>query len=60
MISALRKLESGPALSGAENTHARFMVRGRAYGLASTHPSFDARIDALERETYLKRLPWTA
>lgn len=60
MISALRKLENGPALSGVENTHARFMVRGRAYGLASTHPSFAARIEALERETYLKRLPWKA
>lgn len=60
MISALRKLENGPALSGVENTHARFMVRGRASGLASTHPSFAARIDALERETYLKRLPWKA
>jgi heat shock protein HtpX len=57
MIGALRKLESAPALSGAEDTHARFMFRGRFSGLLNTHPSTDERIQALLHETYLKRLP---
>lgn len=46
-----------PPLSSAENTHARFMVRGRVSGLLNTHPSIDQRVRALEAETYLKRLP---
>lgn len=54
MIGALRKLEQGPALTSAENTHARFMFRGNPF---STHPSTASRIEALERETYLRRLP---
>ena len=57
MIGALRKLDEAPPLSSAENTHARFMVRGRVSGLLNTHPSIDQRIRALEAETYLKRLP---
>ena len=57
MIGALLKLDAAPALSAQENTHARFMVRGRARGLLSTHPSVAERVAALERETYLKRLP---
>lgn len=56
MIGALRKLEAGPPLTTAENTHARFMVRGRTSSF-STHPSTDDRIRALEDETYLRRLP---
>jgi len=57
MIGALRKLDSAPPLTSAENTHARFMMRGRASGLLNTHPSIADRIDALERETFLNRLP---
>ncbi|RUO98597.1 M48 family metalloprotease [Hyphomicrobium sp.] len=60
MISALRKLENAPPLTSAENTHARFMARGRISSIAqmfSTHPPFDARIRALEQETYIRRLP---
>jgi heat shock protein HtpX len=57
MIGALRKLDEAPPLSWAENTHARFMVRGRVSGLLNTHPSIDQRIRALEAEIYLKRLP---
>lgn len=57
MIDALKKLEQAPALSGAEQTHARFMVRGRPAGLLSTHPSFAQRIQALENETYIHKLP---
>lgn len=59
-ISVMRKMEGAPALTAEENTHARFMVRGRFTGLFSTHPSFAERIGALERETYLARLPWKA
>ena len=54
MIGALRKLESAPALTGNERTHARFMFRA---GSLSTHPSMPQRIKALEDETYIKRLP---
>lgn len=57
MIGALKKLEAAPALTSAEQTNARFMVRGRAHSVLSTHPSFAERIEALERETYLARLP---
>jgi heat shock protein HtpX len=57
MIGALRKLEKAPPLTAAENTHARFMFRGRTSSLLSTHPSFADRIAALEQETYIKRLP---
>lgn len=53
MIGALRKLDAAPALSSAENTHARFMFRA----LGSTHPSTADRIRALEQETYIRRLP---
>lgn len=57
MISALRKLEAAPPLTARENTHARFMARGRWRGILSTHPSFNARVRALEMEQYLRRLP---
>ncbi len=58
MIGALRKLEAGPKLSAAENTHARFMFRGRVGLLFSTHPSTEQRIRALESEKYMRRLPF--
>ena len=54
MIGALIKLKDGPALTPAERTHIRFMVRG---DITSTHPNTDQRIKALKAETYLKRLP---
>lgn len=57
MISALRKLEAGPSLSSLENTHARFMFKGRVLGMFSTHPPFEQRIAALQNETYMRRLP---
>jgi heat shock protein HtpX len=57
MVSALRKLEDAPALTAKEKVHARFMARGKISGLLSTHPSFTARIQALERETFLRQLP---
>lgn len=59
-MSVMRKMEGAPALTAEENTHARFMVRGRMSGLLATHPSFADRIRAIERETYLARLPWKA
>lgn len=58
MIGALRKLEAGPKLTEHENLNARFMCRGRANSLLSTHPSTEDRIAALEAETYLKQLPF--
>lgn len=57
MIGSLRKLQKAPALSDAENTHARFMIRGRFDSMLSTHPTFEERIDALKDEIYLRRLP---
>lgn len=57
MIGALRKLEDGPSPTGAERQNARFMFRGRAVTLFSTHPKTSQRIAALEAETYLRRLP---
>ncbi len=53
MIGALKKLEQAPVLTGTESIHARFMFRGTL----STHPTMAQRIDALERETYIQRLP---
>lgn len=55
MIGALRKLDQAPALTPGERTHARFMFRGSAF---STHPSIEQRIAALEKESYLNRLPY--
>jgi heat shock protein HtpX len=57
MIGALKKLAEAPPLTDAENTHARFMVRGRISSAFSTHPSFEERIVALQHETYLRQLP---
>lgn len=54
MIGALQKLEKAPDLTSAENTHARFMFRGRAL---ATHPTTADRIRALQQETYIRRLP---
>lgn len=60
MISALRKLESAPPLTTQEKVHARFMARGKLSSIGnlfSTHPTFDARISALQSEMYICRLP---
>jgi heat shock protein HtpX len=57
MISALNKMSDAPELTTTESTHARFMFRGRFVGLFSTHPTMEARIAALQDETYLRQLP---
>jgi len=60
MISALRKLEAAPPLTSEEKTNARFMARGKISSFSnilSTHPTFEARVQALERETYIRLLP---
>lgn len=57
MIGALRKLEQAPELTPAEHANARFMFRGRAASLLSTHPTFEDRIAALEQETFIRQLP---
>ncbi|MDA5633143.1 MULTISPECIES: M48 family metalloprotease [Rhizobium/Agrobacterium group] len=58
MIAALDKLHNGPELSDFERSHARLMCRGLAAGsLLSTHPTLEERRGALQRETYLRRIP---
>ncbi|MCJ9668545.1 MULTISPECIES: M48 family metalloprotease [unclassified Neorhizobium] len=58
MIAALEKLHNGPKLSDFERQHARLMFRGVARNsLLSTHPTLKQRRAALERETYLRRIP---
>lgn len=58
MIGVLQKLDKGPPLTREENTHARFMMRGRSLKKwLSTHPTSEQRIEALKSETYLSRLP---
>ncbi|MGV2114603.1 M48 family metalloprotease [Agrobacterium salinitolerans] len=58
MIAALDKLHNGPEPSDFERNHARLMFRGIAGGsLLSTHPTLEERRGALQRETYLRRIP---
>jgi heat shock protein HtpX len=60
MIAALEKLHQAPPLSDYELRHARLMVRGRASGLLSTHPTLEQRREALQAERYIRRLPHRA
>ena len=57
MIGALNKLDKAPEMTNLEHDYARFMFRGRVASLFSTHPTTKSRIEALEKETYLRRLP---
>lgn len=58
MIAALEKLHNGPELDAFERQHARLMFRGVAGGsLFSTHPTLEERRAALQKETYLRRVP---
>lgn len=57
MISALEKLHNQPSLSDFEQANARLMFRGFASGsMFSTHPTLEQRKQALQKETYIKRL----
>lgn len=57
MISALEKLHNEPPLSDFERQNARLMFRGIAYGsMFSTHPTLAERKQALQNETYIRRL----
>lgn len=57
MISALEKLHNEPPLSDFERENSRLMFRGVASGsMFSTHPTLDERRQALQNETYIKRL----
>lgn len=57
MISALEKLHNEPSLSDFEKANARLMFRGIASGsMLSTHPTLAERRQALQDETYIKRL----
>ncbi len=58
MIAALEKLHNAPELDAFERQNARLMFRGIAGGsLLSTHPTLEQRLAALEKETYLRRIP---
>lgn len=59
MAGALRKLSGMPAgISPAEQRYASLMFRGRSLsGLFATHPPFERRLEALDKQTYLRALP---
>lgn len=58
MISALEKLHAVKELEPFERTNARLMFRGLAgHSWFSTHPTMMQRRAALEKETYLRRIP---
>lgn len=57
MISALERLHGMPDLSSFERKNARLMFRGRTSALLSTHPTLNERRRALEKETYLRKIP---
>ncbi|SOC89920.1 heat shock protein HtpX [Ensifer adhaerens] len=57
MISALEKLHNEPPMSSFERQNARLMFRGIASGsMFSTHPTLAQRRQALQNETYIRRL----
>lgn len=59
MIEALQRLKSDPKEPPASKlAYARLMIRPNPMGLFSTHPPIDSRIAALERGTYIRRLPY--
>ncbi len=59
MAGALRKISGMSAgISPAEQRYASLMFRGRSLsGVFATHPSFERRLEALDKETYLRALP---
>ncbi len=57
MIAALEKLHQTPSLSDFERQYARLMFRGVSDSMFSTHPTLEERRAALQRETYLRRIP---
>jgi heat shock protein HtpX len=58
MISALEKIHEVKDLDPFERINARLMFRGLKGGsLLSTHPTLQQRKRALEKETYLRRIP---
>ncbi|TRL37599.1 M48 family metalloprotease [Methylosinus sporium] len=59
MISALRTLNGDPVKPTAERlAYARLMIRANPRTWFSTHPSIADRITAIEKETYMRRLPY--
>lgn len=59
MISALRHLGGDTIEPAAEHwSYARMMIRANARSVFSTHPSIEERIEALESERFIQRLPY--
>jgi heat shock protein HtpX len=59
MIEALQRLKEDPIEPPASRlAYARLMIRSNPKEWFSTHPTIADRIDALERELYIKRLPF--
>lgn len=61
MINALRRLGGDPVEPSAERiAYARMMIRANPRSWFRTHPTIPDRIEAIERETYMSRLPFTS
>jgi heat shock protein HtpX len=59
MIEALRRLDGDPIEPPASKlAYARLMIRSNPKEWFSTHPTIANRINALEQEIYIKRLPF--
>jgi heat shock protein HtpX len=59
MINALRRLDKDPVEPSAERlAYARLMIRANPSSWFRTHPSISDRIEAIEHETYMSRLPY--
>jgi len=59
MIEALRRLDGDPIEPPASKlAYARLMIRSNPKEWLSTHPTIENRIEALERDVYLKKLPF--
>lgn len=56
MTGALARLERHTTYERIERQNARIMFRASAWGLFSSHPSIDSRIEAIDSQTYLRRL----
>lgn len=59
MIEALRRLQGDPIEPPASKlAYARMMIRSHPREWMSTHPSIQQRIEALEQETFMRKLPF--
>jgi heat shock protein HtpX len=59
MIEALRRLHGDPVKPSVSRlAYARMMIRSNPSEVFSTHPTIPNRITALERESYIRHLPF--